>query len=144
MLDLDLPRIESICKADDPNSTYIINTHARTWLPVLIQELRQAREELAAVDESLGEFYAPVLEPETDEPCGSFWKDHGVGVIRQELERARAEVKRLRAEVRELQEYGETLVDALHEEEAEHLQVERDMLAALIPLYLMTTSDDRT
>ena len=92
---LDLDKITAICKDADPDSTFIINTHARTWLPVLIDELTQAREELAAVDESLGEFYAPVLDPETDEPCGSFWKDHGVWVMRDELERAQAEIERL-------------------------------------------------
>lgn len=84
----------------------------RTWLPALVAELRearlcwlhvdmleaeltQAREELAAVDASLGDFYAPVLDPETDELCGSFWKDHGVWVMREELERERAETERL-------------------------------------------------
>jgi len=53
------------------------------------KELSQARDELAAVDEALGEFYCPVLDPETDEPCGSFWKDHGVNMIRQALDLAR-------------------------------------------------------
>ncbi len=102
---------------------------SRTWLPALVEELRetrlenaklrgrvsgmlvnhsirkaewtteleQAREELAAVDESLGDFYAPVLNPETEEPCGSFWKDHGVWAMRDALELARAELERLRA-----------------------------------------------
>lgn len=65
---------------------------ARTWLPALVEELTQACEELAAVDESLGEFYAPVLDPETEEPCGSFWKDHGVWTMREELEHAQAEL----------------------------------------------------
>ena len=69
---------------------------ARAWVPALVAELAQAREELAAVDESLGDFYAPVLDPETDEPCGSFWKDHSVWVMRDELERARAEIERLK------------------------------------------------
>lgn len=54
----------------------------------LAEALTQARAELAAVDEALGEFYCPVLDPETDEPCGSFYKDHGVNVMRQALEMA--------------------------------------------------------
>jgi len=82
---------------------------ARTWLPALVEELTQACEELAAVDESLGEFYAPVLDPETDEPCGSFWKDHGAWHAIEELELAQQrylsamqEVLRLEAEIERL------------------------------------------
>ena len=61
---------------------------------ILIKQAAQRQsEELAAVDEALGEFYAPVLDPETEEPCGSFWKDHGVNVAMQVLE-----TERLRAE----------------------------------------------
>jgi len=82
---------------------------ARTWLPALVAKLCQAREELAAVDESLGKFYAPVLDPETDEPCGSFWKDHGAWHAIEELELAQQrylsamqEVLRLEAEIERL------------------------------------------
>ena len=52
------------------------------------EELTQARAELAAVDEALSEFYCPALDPETDDLCGSFYKDHGVNVMRQALEMA--------------------------------------------------------
>jgi coenzyme F420-reducing hydrogenase delta subunit len=50
-------------------------------------ELTQARDELAAVDKELGEFYCPVLD-ENDQPCGSFYKDHGVNVMRQAMKMA--------------------------------------------------------
>lgn len=49
--------------------------------------LNQARRELAAVDEALGEFYCPVRDPETGEERGSFYLDHGVHLMRAELER---------------------------------------------------------
>jgi len=55
-------------------------------------KLTQAREELAAVDEALGEFYCPVLD-KNDQPCGAFYADHGVNVMRQELERLEHELE---------------------------------------------------
>ena len=72
-------------------------------------ELTQAHEELAAVDRALGEFYCPVLNPETGEECGAYFQDHGVmdmscalqrqqddaEELRQQLAQARAELKDL-------------------------------------------------
>jgi len=95
---------------------------ARTWLPALVEELRQAREELAviragcdAVDESPGKFYAPVLDPETDEPCGSFWKDHGAWHAIEVLGRARQELAAVL-------EHNKELFEALDEEKDEVVQ----------------------
>jgi len=48
--------------------------------------LEQADDELDAVDEALGEFYCPVLD-EDDQPCGSYYEDHGVHLMRHELEK---------------------------------------------------------
>jgi len=65
-------------------------------------DLTQALEELSAVDEALGEFYCPVLDPETDEPCGSYWKDHGVNMMRQALDVALQAAQDQSDEVQEL------------------------------------------
>lgn len=52
-------------------------------------ELKEARRELAAVDEALGEFYCSVrgIDGEAD----SFYLDHGVHLMRAELERLRCD-----------------------------------------------------
>ena len=47
--------------------------HLMTVLERCRAQLYQARRELAAVDEALGEFYCPVRDPETDEEQGSFY-----------------------------------------------------------------------
>jgi len=52
-------------------------------------QLEQAHDELDAVDESLGEFYCHVLVGD-DEPCGSYYEDHGVHIMRHELEKLEA------------------------------------------------------
>jgi len=56
------------------------------------QEAERLRGELSAVDEALGEFYCPVRDPDTGEPCGSFYKDHGVSIAIEELRKAREEI----------------------------------------------------
>lgn len=66
-------------------------------LRVINRELTQARRELAAIDEALGEFYCPVLDPETEEPSGSYFLDHGVHIMRMELERLQKENDGLRS-----------------------------------------------
>jgi len=62
----------------------------------LIRAVGRLRGELSAVDEALGEFYCPVRDPDTDEPCGSFYKDHGVSIAMEELRKAQQEAAWLR------------------------------------------------
>jgi len=58
-------------------------TRARAWLPALVEELTQAREELAAVNEVVSEFYAPSWE----------YMQPEIGRLRAEIERLRTESK---------------------------------------------------
>lgn len=53
-----------------------------------LADLAQARRELAAVDETLDEFYCPVRGIGGEN--GSFYLDHGVHLMRAELERLRS------------------------------------------------------
>jgi uncharacterized membrane protein YccC len=55
-------------------------------------QYQNARAELDAVDAALGDFYCPVLDPETDKPCGSFHKDHGAHLAMDEIERLRQQL----------------------------------------------------
>jgi len=83
-------------------------------------ELDRANGELAAVNASLGEFYIPVRDPETDEPGGAFYQDHGVWIVVEELAAhvrafhlAAEEMVHLQDEVARLHKVNTALVAAM-------------------------------
>jgi len=84
------------------------------------EERNQLRAELAAVDESLGGYYIPVRDPETDEPGGAFYQDHGVWIVVEELAAhvrafhlAAEELARVQGEVARLHKVNTALVAAM-------------------------------
>jgi len=85
-----------------------------------VEEIEQLYAELAAVDASLGEFYIPARDPETDEPGGAFYQDHGVWIVVEELAAhvrafhlAAEEMVHLQDEVARLHKINAALVAAM-------------------------------
>ena len=75
-----------------------------------LQQIEELEGELAAVDGSLGEFYCPVRDPETDEPSGAYYKDHGVNLAMQRLRQLEVQVEKMRAQL----EYVQWVEDSEH------------------------------
>lgn len=90
MTPLELQHAEAHCKACQKAYRYRELLDRRWQVKCLRATITQQRAELAAVDKSLGVFYCPVLDPETGEECGSFYEDHGIHIVVEELRKAQA------------------------------------------------------